>query len=144
MKGKIFFCQFSPDTWWTKTENFKKIAWFIFDLLLINWFFSECLAPSMVTSDKKCTKVTILGAKHSQKNQLISNKSNTNQAILLKFSVFVHQVSVLNWQKKFLPSLNQPASTSPFLPKIWTALATVFIGIYFLKKNFGEVLDLFQ
>ena len=42
------------------------------------------------------SKVTKLGAKLSEKNQLISNDSNMNQAIELKFSGDVHQVSALN------------------------------------------------
>ena len=42
-----------------------------------------------------------------------------------------------------MPLLNQPASHSPFRPKLWTALATAFVGIFF-EKNFGEVLDLYQ
>ena len=36
--------------------------------------------------------------------------------------------------KKFLPLLNQPASHGPFWPKLWTALATAFVGIFFRKK----------
>ena len=36
--------------------------------------------------------------------------------------------------KKILPLLNQPASHSPFRPKLWTALATAFVGIFFRKK----------
>ena len=36
--------------------------------------------------------------------------------------------------KKFLPLLNQPASHGPFRPKLWTALATAFVGIFFRKK----------
>ena len=45
--------------------------------------------------------------------------------------------------KKFLPLLNWPARKGPFLPKFWTALATVIVGIFFEKK-FGEVLDQYQ
>ena len=37
--------------------------------------------------------------------------------------------------KKFLPLLNKPARNGPFLPKFWTALATVIVGIFF-RKNF--------
>ena len=36
--------------------------------------------------------------------------------------------------KKFLPLLNRPACNGPFLPKFWTALATVIVGIFFRKK----------
>ena len=36
--------------------------------------------------------------------------------------------------KKFLPLLNRPARNGPFLPKFWTALATVIVGIFFRKK----------
>ena len=39
-----------------------------------------------------------------------------------------------NLMKKFLPLLNGPARNGPFLPKVWTALATVFVGIFFRKK----------
>ena len=39
-----------------------------------------------------------------------------------------------NLMKKFLPLLNQPACNGPFLPKFWTALATVIVGIFFRKK----------
>ena len=39
-----------------------------------------------------------------------------------------------NLMKKFLPLLNGPAHNGPFLPKFWTALATVFVGIFFRKK----------
>ena len=39
-----------------------------------------------------------------------------------------------NLMKKFLPLLNQPARNGPFLPKFWTALATVIVGIFFRKK----------
>ena len=39
-----------------------------------------------------------------------------------------------NLMKKFLPLLNQPACNGPFLPKFWTALATVIVGIFFWKK----------
>ena len=35
---------------------------------------------------------------------------------------------------KFWPLLNQPARHGPFRPKLWTALATVFVGIFFRKK----------
>ena len=35
---------------------------------------------------------------------------------------------------KFWPLLNQPARHGPFRPKLWTALATVFVGIFFWKK----------
>ena len=45
--------------------------------------------------------------------------------------------------KKFWPLLNPPAGNGPFLPKFWTALATVIVGILF-GKNFGEVLDQYQ
>ena len=40
-----------------------------------------------------------------------------------------------NLMKKFLLLLNRPARNSPFLPKFWTALATVIVGIFF-RKNF--------
>merc|ERR1712020_470387 len=39
-----------------------------------------------------------------------------------------------NLMKKFLTLLNWPARNGPFLPKFWTALATVFVGIFFSKK----------
>ena len=39
-----------------------------------------------------------------------------------------------NLMKKFLPLLNRPAHNGPFLPKFWTALATVIVGIFFRKK----------
>ena len=39
-----------------------------------------------------------------------------------------------NLMKKFLPLLNRPARNGPFLPKFWTALATVIVGIFFRKK----------
>ena len=45
--------------------------------------------------------------------------------------------------KKFLPLLNWSARNGPFLPKFWTALETVIVGIFF-EKNFGEVLDQYQ
>ena len=48
-----------------------------------------------------------------------------------------------NLMKKFWPLLNPPARNGPFLPKFWTALATVIVGIFF-EKNFGEVLDQYQ
>ena len=32
-----FFCQFSPDIWWTNAENFKSISWAVSDLLSFNW-----------------------------------------------------------------------------------------------------------
>ena len=51
---------------------------------------------SMGTFDQRCTKVPILVTKLPEKNQLISNDSNMNQAIELKFSGDVHQVSALN------------------------------------------------
>ena len=110
-QGQKFFRQFSADTWWTSPENFSSIAWFIFESLLINWFFYESLAPSLVTLVHFWSKVTILGAKHSEKNQLISNKTNMNQAIFLKFSAFVHQVFALNWHKNFCHcSISLPAT----------------------------------
>ena len=62
-QGQKFFRQFSADTWWTSPENFSSIAWFIFESLLINWFFSESLAPSLVTFDQRCTKMPILVTK---------------------------------------------------------------------------------
>ena len=34
---------------------------------------------------------------------------------------------------KFLLLLNQPASNGPFRPKLWMALATVFVGIFWKK-----------
>ena len=40
----------------------------------------------------------------------------------------------LQMMKKFLPLLNRPACNGPFLPKFWTALATVIVGIFFRKK----------
>ena len=39
-----------------------------------------------------------------------------------------------NLMKKFLLLLNWPARNGPFLPKFWTALATVIVGIFFRKK----------
>ena len=39
-----------------------------------------------------------------------------------------------NLMKKILPLLNWPARNGPFLPKFWTALATVVVGIFFRKK----------
>ena len=39
-----------------------------------------------------------------------------------------------NLMKKYLPLLNRPARNGPFLPKFWTALATVIVGIFFPKK----------
>ena len=39
-----------------------------------------------------------------------------------------------NLMEKFLSLLNRPARNGPFLPKFWTALATVFVGIFFRKK----------
>ena len=39
-----------------------------------------------------------------------------------------------NLMKKILPLLNRPARNGPFLPKFWTALATVIVGIYFSRK----------
>ena len=35
---------------------------------------------------------------------------------------------------KFWPLLNHPTRHGPFRPKLWTALATVFVGIFFWKK----------
>ena len=32
-----YFCQFSPDMWWTNAENFRLISSLAPDLLLINW-----------------------------------------------------------------------------------------------------------
>ena len=138
-----FWCQFSADTWWTNAENFMKIAWFVFDVLLINWFFSECLAPSMVTFDQKCTKVTKLGAKLSEKNQLISYDSNMNQAIELKFSGDVHQVSALNWRKNFCPCSTSLPATAHFGQNFGWLLRQHLLEFFF-EKNFGEVLDLYQ
>ena len=43
-----------------------------------------------------------------------------------------------NLMKKFLPLLNRPARNGPFLPKFWTALATVIVGISFWKKGTPE------
>ena len=40
-----------------------------------------------------------------------------------------------NLTKKFWPLLNQPASHSPFRPKLWTSLATVFVDIFWKEKN---------
>ena len=48
-----------------------------------------------------------------------------------------------NLMKTFLPLLNRPARNGPFLPKFWTALATIIVGFFF-EKNFGEVLDQYQ
>ena len=39
-----------------------------------------------------------------------------------------------NLMKNFLPLLNRPARNGPFLPKLWTALATVIVRIFFRKK----------
>ena len=36
--------------------------------------------------------------------------------------------------KNFFLLLNWPACNGPFLPKFWTALATVIVGIFFRKK----------
>ena len=63
--------------------------------------------------------------------QLFCDYSNLDQAIFLKFSAFFHQVTLLNLTSKFWPLLNQPASHGPFQPKLWTALATIFVGIFF-------------
>ena len=48
-----------------------------------------------------------------------------------------------NLMKKFLLLLNRPARNGPFLPKFWTGLATVIVGIFFRQK-FCEVLDQYQ
>ena len=45
--------------------------------------------------------------------------------------------------KRFWPLLNQPASHSPFLLKLWMPLATIFVEI-FQKEKKGEVLDPFE
>ena len=74
-QGQKFFRQFSADTWWTSPENFSSIAWFIFESLLINWFFSGSLVTSMGTLVHLWSKVPILVTKLSEKNQLISNDS---------------------------------------------------------------------
>ena len=50
------------------------------------------------------------------------------------FTISISHVCA-NLMKKFLPLLNQPARNGPFLPKFWTALATVIVGIFF-RKNF--------
>ena len=39
-----------------------------------------------------------------------------------------------NLMKKILPLLIRPVRNGPFLPKFWTALATVIVGIFFRKK----------
>ena len=113
-QGQKFFRQFSADTWWTSPESFSSIAWFIFDSLLINWFFSGSLVTSMGTLVHLWSKVPLLVTKLSEKNQLISNKSNMNQAIFLTFSAFVYQVSALNqealktWRYRLLKNLKTP------------------------------------
>ena len=68
---------------------------------------------------------------------LILNYSKVVWDIFLKFSPFVYHMFVLIWWKNFLPLLNQPARSGPFLPKFWTALATVIVWIFFRKKFWG-------
>ena len=54
--------------------------------------------------------------------------------IFLKFSPLIHHMFVLIWWKKICRCSIKPARNGPFLPKFWTALATVIVGIFFRKK----------
>ena len=49
-----------------------------------------------------------------------------------KFLVFCE-----NLTKKFWLLLNQPASYSPFWPKFWKSLATLFVEIFEKEKKWG-------
>ena len=97
----------------------------------------------MGTFDQRSTKVPILMTKLPGKNQLISNDSNMNQAIELKFSGDVHQVSALNWRKNFCPCSTSLPATAHFGQNFGRLLRPHLLEFFF-EKNFGEVLDLYQ
>ena len=78
----------------------------------------------------KCPYWWLSSQKKSVNQQWIKYESSN---LLEIFSVCLSSVCAKLTQK-FLPLLNQPASNGPFRPKLWTALATVFVGIFFRKK----------
>ena len=92
------------------TNLWSLVAFFRWININLNLQIHLCSSGSQISNDwrfpkrcstsklkVKCTKVPILGAKLSEK--LISNKSNMNPAIELKFSAVVYQVSAPNWPK---------------------------------------------
>ena len=66
-----------------------------------------------------------------------------NQAIELKFSGDVHQVSALNRRKKFCPCSTSLPATVHFGQNFGRLLRPHLLEFFF-EKNFGEVLDLYQ
>ena len=66
--------------------------------------------------------------------QLNGNKFETTQDIDLKFSVFAHHMSGVNWQKKFCHRSISGSVAPPSMQKLWTPLATIFVE----KKNWKK------
>ena len=66
-----------------------------------------------------------------------------NQAIELKFSAVVHQVSALNWRKNFCPCSTSLPATAHFGQNFGWLLRPHLLEFFF-EKNFGEILDLYQ
>ena len=87
------------------------------------------LAPLLVTLSKS--------AQHRVQSQMIKSVilqlfQYESRYLLEIFSICSSHVCA-KLTTKFLLLLNQPASNGPFRPKLWTALATVFVEIFFRK-----------
>ena len=74
--------------------------------------------------------------------QLNGHNFYIDQDIALKFSAFVHHMFALNWQKNFRHYLISVPVAPSSMPKLPTPLATIFVEIFFQKKNwwgFGPI-----
>ena len=116
--------------WWNFQKDILICLWVIVKLLKNCYWGCPLSVFFWHWGDKKIRWGDNLNNKFSVIWQLLKYKSR----YLSEIFTICSSHDCANLMKKFLPLLNQPARNGPFLPKFWTALATVIVGIFFRKK----------
>ena len=116
--------------WWKFQKDISNHFWVIQN----QPNFTVHLGHQRVTLDNQRCKMPIWLSKVGNEIWLILNYSKAVWDIFLKFSPIVYHMFVLIWWKNFCRCSIPFALNGPFLPKFWTALATVIVGIFFRKK----------
>ena len=132
--GKNFFVNLGQSC----DEQMLKISRRYLDSYLSNGWLIEKLLQQMAQDwslfailPKSDQSLAICCNKFSVNGQLLRHQS---RYLLEIFSICLSRVCA-KLTKKILPLLNQAACHSRFWPKLWTALATVFVEIFQNGKN---------
>ena len=124
--------------WWTYAENFKLISSLVLDLSLFNWKTLAIVGLRLAENGKRRPFSAKRRPTIAKIFQLISNKSDTNEDIGLKFSAYVHHMSGLNWQKNISLCSNSGSVAPSSKQKLWPPLATIFVETRMNVNSFQD------